>query len=142
MFENLLQLIKENAGDAIINNPAIPNEKNDAAISAAGEGIMEQLKGAMSGGGAQGIMEMFSGGNPSSSPMVGQISNSVAQSLMSKFGIDSGQAGNIVQSLIPTVMNKLVHKTNDPNDSSFDIQGIMNSLGGGGGIMDNLKKLF
>ena len=28
--------------------------KNDAMISAAGEGIMEQLKGAMSGGGGSG----------------------------------------------------------------------------------------
>ena len=42
MFDNLLQLIKENAGESIINNPAIPNEKNDAAIQVAGEGIMNQ----------------------------------------------------------------------------------------------------
>jgi hypothetical protein len=142
MFDNLLQLIKENAGEAIINNPAIPNEKNDAAISVAGEGIMDQLKGMMSGGGAQNLMEIFQSGNAGSHPAVGQIGNNVAQSLMNKFGIDAGQATGIVQSLIPTVMNKLVHKTNDPNDSSFDLQGIMSSLGGGGGIMDNLKKMF
>ncbi|MBK6838166.1 MAG: hypothetical protein IPG90_07685 [Bacteroidetes bacterium] len=59
MFDNLLQLIKENAGESIINNPAIPNEKNDAAIQVAGEGIMNQLKGVLAGGGMQNLMEMF-----------------------------------------------------------------------------------
>ena len=124
MFDNLLQLIKENAGESIINNPAIPNEKNDAAIQVAGEGIMNQLKGV---------------------PMVGQISNNVAQSLMSKFGIDAGQAQNIVNNLVPGVMSKFVQKTNDPNDNSFDIQGILSSLSGtsgGAGILDSVKKLF
>ena len=118
MFDNLLQLIKENAGESIINNPAIPNEKNDAAIQVAGEGI---------------------------NPMVGQISNNVAQSLMSKFGIDAGQAQNIVNNLVPGVMSKFVQKTNDPNDNSLDIQGILSSLSGtsgGAGILDSVKKLF
>lgn len=27
MFDNLLNLVKEHAGGAIVNNPAIPNEK-------------------------------------------------------------------------------------------------------------------
>ena len=40
--------------------------------------------------------------------MVGNISNGVAQNLMSKFGIDSTQAGGIVQSLIPTVIGAYV----------------------------------
>jgi hypothetical protein len=30
MLENLFNLIKEHSADAVINNPAIPNEKNDA----------------------------------------------------------------------------------------------------------------
>jgi hypothetical protein len=33
MLENLQDLIKQHAGDAIINNPAIPNERNDEAVS-------------------------------------------------------------------------------------------------------------
>ena len=155
MFDNLLQLIKENAGESIINNPAIPNEKNDAAIQVAGEGIMNQLKGVLAGGGMQNLMEMFQGGNTTSNPMVGQIEaeelkpssfcNNVAQSLMSKFGIDAGQAQNIVNNLVPGVMSKFVQKTNDPNDNSFDIQGILSSLSGtsgGAGILDSVKKLF
>jgi hypothetical protein len=147
MFENLLQLVKEHAGDAIVNNPAIPNEHNDAAINTATEGIMGHLQGLMSGGGLEKITSMFSGGNVANHPEVAAMSNNVAGSLMNKFGLNSSQAGGIVQSLIPMVMNKMVSKTHDPNDKSFDMQEILGSLtgnasGGLGGIMDSVKKLF
>ena len=144
MFEQLLSLVKENAGDAIVNNPAIPNEHNDAAINTAATGIMDHLKTAMSSGGVDGITNLFKGGNVAGNPMVGNISNGVAQNLMSKFGIDSNQAGGIVQSLIPVVMSKFVNKTNDPNDKSFDMQGIIGSLtsGGAGGLLGGIKNVF
>jgi uncharacterized protein YidB (DUF937 family) len=145
MFENLLQLVKDNAGDAIVNNPAIPNEHNDAAISTAAGGIMDQLKGLASSGNLSQITSLFGQGNDvSSNPVVSNISSSVAGNLMSKFGINSDQANGVVQSLIPTVMNKLVSKTNDPSDNSFDLQGIMGSLSSGSmdGIMGGIKNMF
>ena len=63
---------------------------------------------------------------------------------MSKFGINESQAGGIVQKLIPIVMSKFASKTNDPNDSSFDLNGIMGALGGGktSGILSGLSKIF
>ncbi len=44
MFENLLKLVQEYAQDAIVNNPEVPNEKNDAAIKATSDGIVTALK--------------------------------------------------------------------------------------------------
>jgi hypothetical protein len=39
-------------------------------------------------------------------------------------------------------LQKFVHKTNDPNDKSFDLQDILGKLGGGAGIgKDILGKL-
>ena len=32
MLENLLDLVKQQAGEAIVNNPAIPNHQNDEAM--------------------------------------------------------------------------------------------------------------
>ncbi|MFM2224404.1 MAG: hypothetical protein RJA07_606 [Bacteroidota bacterium] len=142
MFENLLNLVKEHAGDAIINNAAIPNEHNDAAIETTTNGIIDGLKSHLGSNGIEGLTSMFQGGNQSG--MVQSISQNVAGSLMQKFGIDNNAANGIVQSLIPVVMNKFVNKTNDPNDSSFDIQGIIGSLAGGNnaGIGDMLGKIF
>lgn len=132
MFENLLNLVKQHAGDAIINNPAIPNEHNDEAVSMASNSIMDGLKGALAGGGVSDIVNMFNhSDNAAASPVSQNIQGNFVQSLISRFGIDQSQAGNIASSLIPVVMQKFVHKTNDPNDSSFDIQGIVSSITGG-----------
>ena len=78
---------------------------------------------------------------------------------MSKFGLGQTEANGVASNLIPNVIQSLVHKTNDPNDSSFSIEGILSHLtggqqgglegllgnltqGGGTGIMDKIKGLF
>ncbi len=40
MLEQLIKLVKEHAGEAIINNPAVPNEHHEEAIKATAGGIM------------------------------------------------------------------------------------------------------
>ena len=171
MLENLLNLIRQNAGSAIINNPAIPNEHNDAAISEAGSSIVDGLKKMISGGNTQDVVNLFNhqGGDIASTPAAQQLSGGFIQNLMDKFGMDHGAASGVAANLIPQVLQNLVHKTNDPNDNSFDIKGILshltggqgqagggldiqsligqftqggNSNAGGGGIMDTIKGLF
>ena len=167
MFDNLINLVKSQAGDAIINNPAIPNEQNDAAVEVASSSIFDTLKNAATGGNISDVMSMFSGAasNASSSPLAGVMQNSMVQNLMHKFGLDQSAAGNIASGLLPNVLQNLVHKTNDPNDNSFDIQSILSKVTGGaggfdigglvsnftggssqqqngGGVMDSLKGLF
>jgi len=61
---------------------------------------------------------------------------------MSKFGLDQGSASSIANKLVPNVMQNLVQKTNDPNDSSFDIQGIFNNLSGGSTSGFNMQALL
>jgi len=144
MFDNLLSLVKEHAGEAIINNPAIPNEKNNEAIGATTDSIVDTLKAQISGGNLNSVLDMFKGGDPNASSVGAAIQNNAAADLMKKFGIDSAQAGNLVSTLIPKVMEQFVSKTNDPSDNSFDLKNVMNSLGGdnAGGLLGNLTNLF
>jgi hypothetical protein len=157
MLDNLLDLVKQHAGDAIINNPAIPNEHNDEVISSATSSIVDGLKNAVSSGNIGDITSLFNGGNVANSSILQNIQGGFAGDLMNKFGIDTTSASSIASNLIPTVLQKFVNKTNDPNDSSFDLQGILSHIGGGnldiqsligkftggqegvGGIMDTLK---
>ena len=134
MLENLLDLIKQNAGSAIIDNPAIPNEHNDAAVAEAGNSIMDGLKNMIANGKAQDVISLFNhqGGDIANTPAVQQISGGFIQNLMAKFGLGEGAASGIAASLIPMVLQKLVHQTNDPNNSNFNIQSIIASLAGGG----------
>ena len=138
MLDQLISLVKEHAGEAIVNNPAIPNEHNDAAIRETATGIFESLK---SQAGQGGLGDLFQSG-AANNPLVGQISTVVVQQLSSKFNIDSAQDGTIVQQLIPAVMNRFVEKTNDPADSSFNMDDILSGLGGGGNLLNTVKGMF
>jgi hypothetical protein len=134
MLDNLLNLIRQNADSAIINNPAIPNGHNDAAISEAGSSIVDGLKKMISGGNVQDVVNLFNhqGGDIAGTPAVQQVSGGFIQNLINKFGLNHGAASDVASKLIPQVLQKLVHKTNDPNDSSFDIKSILSNLTGGG----------
>lgn len=143
MLEQLLNLVKQNAGEAIVSNPAIPNEHNDAAIEETGNSIMNGLQGILGSGGVKNVLAMFSGGGNSNAAngIIQSLSGGVIQSLMGKFGIDANQAGGIANSIVPSVINQLIHKTNDANDNSFDIQGIFNQLSGGKTAGTNIQGL-
>lgn len=143
MLDQLINLVKEHAGDAIVNNPAVPNQHNDAAIKATANGIFDSLKSEAGGGNLQNILGMLNGSG-NSEAVTGKISNDVTAKLAGQFGLDANSAGNIVKSLIPVVMSQLTEKTNDPNDNSFTMDGILKSIGGGstGGMMDAVKGLF
>lgn len=144
MFDNLLKLVQEHAGEAIVNNPAIPNENNNAAIQVASNGIVNHLQNLASNGGIEKVIGLFNN-SESKGQEVNAISNNVTEKLMKQFGIDNAAASSIVQNLIPKVMDQFVNKTNDANDNSFDLQNIISSLTGGnqaGGLIDKLKGMF
>jgi hypothetical protein len=51
MFEEIMQLVKKHAQDAVVNNPAVPNENNEAVIQEAGSSIVNELKNLFNSGG-------------------------------------------------------------------------------------------
>lgn len=143
MIENLINLVKENAGDSIINNPAIPNERNDEAVGLASSSIMDTLKGAVANGNIGDLVGMFSNGNnAAASPLAENMKGGFMQNLMEKFGLDSAQAANIANNLIPGILSKFVNKTNDPNDNSFDLQDILQNVSGGAGNGFNIQDVL
>ena len=146
MLDQLLKLVKENAGDAIVNNPGVPDQKNDLAISTAANSIFDNLKGQVSLGNLGSLMDMLKGGgDASSNPLVNKISAGVIADLMAKVGIDKATATSIVNKLLPLIMNQLKNKASDPNDKSLGLDDIIGALGGGkgaGGMLGKLKGLF
>lgn len=132
MLDQLIKLVEQNAGKAIVQNDAVPNQHNNAAIKDVATQIFDGLKGQVSQGNMQQVVSMFQGGQSSltNNPMVTQLITKVAGSLASKFGVSQQQAQSIATSLIPVVMNKFINKTNDTNDNDFDLQDIMKNFTG------------
>ena len=57
-----------------------------------------------------------------------------------EFELNNNDAEHISHNLIPAVVHQLISKTNDPNDDSFNIQGLLSNLGGNGlgGMLMNM----
>lgn len=136
MLDSLTDLVKGLAGDAVVNNPDIPNEHNDAVVAEATNTVAGGLQNMAAGGGLQNILSMFGSGQQSSSsvmsnPIVNMMTGHFASKLMSKFGLSSSQASSASSSLIPNVVSGLINKTNDPNNSNFTVDKLLHSLTGG-----------
>lgn len=138
MLDNLFNMIKGVAGDAVINNPAVPNEHNDAVVAEATNTVAGGLQNLAAGGGLQSILSLFGGqgqqqgqGGLVSNPIVSMMIGHFSKKLMGKYGLESNQASGVAQNLIPSVISNLINKTNDPNNSSFTLDGLLNSLTGG-----------
>ncbi|MBK8088295.1 MAG: DUF937 domain-containing protein [Chitinophagaceae bacterium] len=133
MLEQLFNLVKEQAGAAIINNPDIPNERNEEAVADVTNSVAGGLQNALAGGQFKDVLKLLGGqgGDLQNNPMANQLSGNAISSLMDKFGLNQGQAGSIVSNLLPGVLQNLISKTNNPNDNSFDLQSIFSSLTGG-----------
>lgn len=138
MLDNLFNMIKGVAGDAVINNPAVPNEHNEAVVAEATNTVAGGLQNLAAGGGLQSILSLFGGQGQQqgqsglmSNPIVSMMIGHFSKKLMGKFGLESNQASGVAQNLIPSVISNLINKTNDPGNSSFTLDGLLNSLTGG-----------
>src|SRR4051794_9316551 len=133
MIENLNSLVKQNAGDTIINNTAIPDANNEKAVQEASTAIEQSLKTSLSGGSVKEVANLFNstGENVTANPVTQQATGNFIDRLQSRFGLNVQQAANIANNLIPTVLKRLVQKTADPADKSFDLQKIFNEVSEG-----------
>ncbi|HTF16678.1 MAG TPA: hypothetical protein VK658_01325 [Chryseolinea sp.] len=128
MIDQLMKLVQHNAGDAIVNNNAIPNQFNGAAIESVAQQILIGLQSNAAQGNVQQVASLFNGSNINAltgNPMVTQMISKVAGEFAGKFGVSPQIAQSIAAGLIPQVMNQFISKTNDPGDKDFDLQDML-----------------
>ena len=138
MLDQLLGLIQENSQQAIVQNPAIPNEQNGEVMQTLLGSITSGLQEHAQSGNVQGIMGLLSGNSGTSStslmnnPIVSSIATKAINAIMQKFGMSSSTAGGIVSSVLPGVLGGLISKVSNPGDSSIDFNGMLGGLLGSG----------
>ncbi|MEA5458465.1 DUF937 domain-containing protein [Arcicella sp. LKC2W] len=139
MLEQLMGLIQDQSQDAIVNNPAIPNEHNNDAmqtiLGAITGGMQQQAQSGQGGlAGLAGLLGGQSGQGGSSlmsNPIVAGIAQQAIGGLMQKFGLGNSAAAGIVSQVLPGVLGSMISKTNDPNDNSFNMTDIMGVMADG-----------
>ena len=139
MLEELFNLVKGTAQADVVNNPDMPDEHNDQVIAEATDTVASGLRNMVAGGGVQNVLSLFtnkSGGSNAGSdllnnPIVNMMIGHFAGKLMNKFSLSGTQANSVASSLIPSVISSLVNKTNDPGETGFSLEKLLNSITGG-----------
>lgn len=137
MIDQLIKLVQQNSEQDIVNNSAIPNQFNGAAIETVARQIFSGLQAPAAQGKVQDVTSLFNGVNASNltgNPIISQIVSQVAGEFASRFGVSPQMAQNVAAGLIPKVMNQFINKTNDPDDKDFDLQDMLKGFSGGGGL--------
>ena len=133
MLEQLQQLVEQSAKQQIIENKAIPDQFNNAAIKEVTTQIISNLKGQVAAGNMQQVIALFQSGGGrtiAANPVVNTMVTSVTASLATRFNLPPQVAQSVANNLVPPVINQVIKKANDPRDIDFDLQQMMRSMTG------------
>ena len=138
MFEKLFMLVKDNAGTAVIDNPAIPVKYHEAVINEASSSIIEVLKNQMETGRVKDLVKFFQFSGIYNNSLVSSIINKFANKLNNFYGIEPESAMSAANSLITPVMAELVKESKDEKNADFGLSNFLSKLNGNRGNMDAL----
>jgi hypothetical protein len=130
MFEKLFLLVKNNAGKAIIDNPAIPAKYHEAVINEASSSIIEVLKGQMENGRLKDLISYFRFSGIYNKSLVTSMVNKYANKLNNFYGIEPNAAWAVANSLIPPVMDELVKQSKNEQNKDFGLSNLLSKLNG------------
>lgn len=142
MFDQILNLVKEQMGNHPQAASAIPADKADDVHKEIATHIDQGIKGhASAQGGVGGLLSSLTGGGGSGNPLTGAIEGGLVSSLGSKFGLPPAVTGAIAGAL-PGILQKFAQKANDPDDHSISADSITKGLGSGGGMAGGLGNIL
>src|SRR5687768_2028929 len=103
MLDQLMELVRESGQQTVVENPAVPNEQNEAVLQEASSSIYSGLQEQLQSGGPGALKTLFEGveSGDNNNPAVQQVANQFSGNIMEKFGLNSGAAKAIAISLIP-----------------------------------------
>lgn len=155
MLDQLLDFVKQNTQQEIVENQEIPNEHNEAVMQEASESILNGLRGFDENTLNQLQSQANAGTLSENDPNVQQITQQFSGNLASKFGLDNSAIKAIAIALIPMLISKLLKGNNNASatpqttNSGFNLDSILGSLlgggqqqqSGGGNMMDQLSNI-
>lgn len=125
-----MKVVEQKAKESIVDNKAIPDQLNNAAIKEVTNQIYNSLQMQVNKGQMDDVIAMFFTQSKTQSPVMHSLSDAVTTSLSAKFNITQDNARAVANQIVPAVMNEIIQKARDPRDIDFDVQQIMRRLTG------------
>jgi hypothetical protein len=130
MFEKLYLLVKNNAGTAVINNPAIPEKNREDVINDASSSIIEVLKGQVEGGKLKDFVSYFQFSGVFNNPLISSAVKRFANKLNNYYQIEPSEAMSISKALITPVMLEIIKESKSEQNKEFALSTLIQKLSG------------
>ncbi len=130
MFEKLFNLVKNNAGKAVIDNPEIPAKYHEAVINEASSSIIEVFKNQMEMGRIKELVKYFQFSGISNNSLVSSIITKFANRLNNFYGMEPGKAMITAHSLIPPVMEELIKQSKNEQNTELGLSSFLSKING------------
>src|ERR1700761_5776298 len=121
MFEKLFTLVKDTAGRAIADNPAIPEKSREAVLNDASSSIIEVLKNQLETGRLKDLVKYFQFTGIYENPLIVSTTNKFANKLNNYYGLDSQTAQATANAVIPPVMQELIKQSKSAQNKDFTL---------------------
>ncbi len=145
MIDAILNTLKGEVGNQIMEKANIPSDKLDDVMNVIGDSAKNEVLSQMTSGGLSTMMNLFSNNSNSSSAnqLQSNIQNSIISGLIQKLGLSEGVANTISQTVVPVLIG-LITKQNSktPDDDPSPITDIFGKVAGNKGVGDVLGNLF
>jgi hypothetical protein len=130
MFEKLFLLVKNNAGQAVMENPQIPEKYREAVINEASSSIIEVLKSQIESGKLKDLVKYFQFSDIYKNPLITSVVNKFANKLNKYYGIDPASALSTANSLMPPVMLELIKQSKSGQNKEFALINLLSKING------------
>jgi hypothetical protein len=148
MIENILEGLKEQIGDQILNKTDVKSDQLPAILSVIGDTTKNEVKSSMLDGGLSTVMNLFSN-KPNSSGadlLQSNIARGIVSGLIQKIGLKSSTASVIAGLAVPMLMELITKKNNEtPEDDPSPLNALFGDGdtgdGLGGNLLNNLLNL-
>lgn len=136
MFEQIINMVKQEGAQLLGNNPAIPQEHHDAIINEATNAVNNQVQQMQQNGQTDELQQMVQNGQniDANHPAVQQAQGNFITNITSKLGISPDMAKGIAVGLIPMIMGKLMNHNQSMGNSGGGLGGMFGGLAGRFGL--------
>lgn len=144
MLDSIIGYVKQFVGDAISNNPAIPDDKKDLAAQTASSALVDGFKEHFTSENRFGVTELFSGRGYS---ITDGLRKTVGDALTEKVGLSADVANDVSSSIVTRIIEAISKKVNDPNEKEFYVESVLAAFIGDktdekGGLLGAIGRFF
>lgn len=146
MLDDILNKVKGELGSDLMSQFGLNKSQADKAFSLTGETIKKTVQKEASGGGMEGILNLFSASanNAAGNSMLDKMGGDLIQKFATSLGVDEKKAAGIKD----MILSKVTSLFGDKLGNNFDISSLLSMVTGGGksggmmGILGKLSGLF